>query len=363
MKKVVVDFSASKFDSLKELGKLPQIFDVHGLPVKEINNYIRQNCHMWGCQTIRAYSHHLLNFCKWLYLVKKLKFYNISREDLARYAHYLASNKKRRYKSSSCILSLNVAQNFIVWSAKNSSESLDLGLIKTPVRIFLKSANSRLGILDNPINETIKFARLSDARKFYQKINTEEISGLNFKRNGLLVRLMYESGLRVSEAVSIRIDDLYAINVESNFSIASIIGKGQKRRFVPIPNDLVREIQGYIEIERQAIVEKTANKVKSEKIFLGVHGGGLTTGYVQKLFRNLNKLLSFGITPHTLRHTFATYFQLKRRDIVALQKILGHSNQETTNVYVGAAALIDESETFTKYLLSLQSDAKALDDA
>ncbi len=352
MKLMAVDFSGSKKSSIRSLGTLPQIFDKHGVPVKNVNRYIVDNCRSWSINTIKTYSDQLLNFYKWLEKSRSLSK-ELTRQLLAEYAHYLAAVKKNKPRSSN--LALTVALGYCRWCDSEENSDLFKGEKKIPVRKYLMSANSRLGILDEPIIEPIKFCLLEYVHEFENKLKTKAISGKYGVRNNLIARLMSESGMRVSEVVGLEVDNLGAIDEKNGYAMASIIGKGRKRRFVPIPGGLARDLFGYIELEREKILEiKKISKV-TKVLFLSHFGRALTTGYIQGIFRSLSKKIKRKITPHSLRHTFATYDYLKNRDIVRLQKILGHSSVKVTSIYIGEAALLGQSEDFQKYVSYLES--------
>lgn len=351
---VQVDFTTSRCVGLRHLGKLPQLVDVRGVPVRGINQYLRTNCTVWSQNTIRTYANHLARLASWVE-ENNMEAVELTQDHLARYAHALAGRSSNRLKSSTCISALTVAQSYLKWNELAATETTPPFPSKPHARKLLRSANSRLGILDAPMIEPVKFALLIDARKFAQTMLSQEFSGIHAKRNELLARLMYESGLRVAEVASFKIEDLSNAVYDDSPSIASIIGKGQKRRFVSIPSALLRELHGYIDLERASLLENIRGNLKPAEVFLGQHGHPISTSYIQQLFREASTGLQRRITPHTLRHTYATYHYLVNRDIVQLQKLLGHADLTTTSKYIGTAALLDQSDEYQRLLQSLES--------
>lgn len=351
---VQVDFSTSRCAGLRHLGKLPQLLDGQGAPVRSINQYILTNCTVWSQNTIRTYANHLVRLASWLE-ESNLKTDEFTQDNLARYAHGLAGRRSNRLKSSTCIAALTVAQNYAKWNERSASETPQINLPKQCARKLLRSANSRLGILDAPMIEPVKFALLTDAKKFASRISSKEVSGNHGKRNELLTRLMYESGLRVAEVASLSIESLSNSVYDDSPSVASIVGKGQKRRFVLIPSALLRELLGYIELERASLLENIPGHLKPVEVFLAQRGNPISTSYIQQLFRKASTGFPWRITPHTLRHTYATYHYLVNRNLVQLQKLLGHADPTTTSIYIGTAALLDQSDEFQRLLQSLES--------
>lgn len=161
-----------------------------------------------------------------------------------------------------------------------------------------------------------------------QLINSIDLSQSQGERNRAIIETMYSCGLRVSEIVSLKISDLF---FEEGF--IRVIGKGDKQRFVPIHITSQEYIVSYCKLYR--------NKLKPQKgsediVFLNRCGKKLTR---QMIFIILKELaikitLSKKISPHTLRHSFATHLLKNGADLSAIQQMLGHESITTTEIYV-----------------------------
>ena len=355
MRTVLVDFRKSRRHGLRHLGKVPQIVNLLGLPVRGFNQYLLANCALWSQNTIRTYANHLVHLASWGE-ANNLPVENLTQEHLAWFAHSLVSRTSRRLKASTCISALNVSNAFLKWTMGSIAEGSQPTANRLPARALVGGAISRLGILDEPLIEPVKFARLPDARGLAKVMSSVDVSGAHGKRNELMARLMFESGLRVAEIASLRVDSLPTSLYDDHASLASIIGKGNKRRFVSIAPSLLRELHGYIDLERALIFEKINSRIKPAEVFLGRLGESLSTGYIQQVFRKASAVLKKRITPHALRHTYGTYHYLVNRDLVLLQKLMGHASAETTQVYVGLTVLVDQSDKYHEFLQDLESD-------
>ena len=116
-------------------------------------------------------------------------------------------------------------------------------------------------------------------------------------------------------------------------------------------------LHGYIELERRSTYENAKNQRNPKQVFLGRHGSSLSTGYIEEVFRKASVVLGKKFTPHMLRHTYATYDYIMNRDIVRLQKLMGHADEKTTQVYIGLAALIDQSDKYHQFLREIELGA------
>lgn len=143
-------------------------------------------------------------------------------------------------------------------------------------------------------------------------------------RDSAILEIFYSSGLRVSELVNIRIRD---INFEAGF--ITIMGKGSKERVVPVNEYTLGTIKKYIEELRPEIL----NKRTSHFLFLRKGGKPMTRQRVFQLVKKYSKGLSSTVSPHTLRHCFASHLLDGGVDLRALQKMLGHTDISTTQIY------------------------------
>lgn len=174
--------------------------------------------------------------------------------------------------------------------------------------------------------------------KFYRKLpdilSIEEVDNLlDIKtenafdyRNKAMLELMYSSGLRVSELVSLTLND---IDIENK--IVRCIGKGKKERIIPIGEYAIDFLKKYIE-EYRPILKKN---YYTESLFLNNHGKEMTRQGFFLIIKKIakEKKIDKNITPHMLRHSFATHLLNNGADLRTIQEMLGHSNISTTQIY------------------------------
>ena len=155
-------------------------------------------------------------------------------------------------------------------------------------------------------------------------LNIELITPFDY-RNKAMLELMYGCGLRVSELIDIELNDIDMTNC-----LIRISGKGSKEREVPLGEYAIHFLKEYIERRSLLLKNKPCNK-----LFLNNHGQGMTR---QGFFKNLKEILRAKglnpeVSPHTLRHSFATHLINQGADLRSIQEMLGHSDISTTKIY------------------------------
>ena len=152
------------------------------------------------------------------------------------------------------------------------------------------------------------------------------LNTLEAKRDKAMLELLYASGMRISELTSLNVGD-----VDTEGGYVRCFGKGQKERMVPIYEQAALTVKEYIETTRP----KLARRKDETALFLNPRGERLTRqGFWQKL-KEYAKSANLGpqISPHTLRHSFATHMLSGGADLRSVQELLGHANISTTQVY------------------------------
>ncbi len=146
------------------------------------------------------------------------------------------------------------------------------------------------------------------------------------KRDKAMLELLYASGMRVSELVSLNLGD---VDIESGF--VRCFGKGHKERLIPIHQQAALAVKEYLEQARPGL----AHDKEERALFLNPRGDRLTRqGFWQKLKEYAKSAnLEADVTPHTLRHSFATHMLSGGADLRYVQEMLGHANISTTQVY------------------------------
>ena len=154
-------------------------------------------------------------------------------------------------------------------------------------------------------------------------------------RDRALLETLYSTGARVSELVGIDLDDLRASE-----GLVHLRGKGRKERIVPIGDVALRAIQAYLDQQRLVKIRYPTTKTTrvSLPIFRNSRGGRLTTRSVARIVaRYSNRLAGGSVSPHTLRHSFATHLLDEGADLRSIQEMLGHASLSTTQKYTHLA--------------------------
>ncbi len=154
-----------------------------------------------------------------------------------------------------------------------------------------------------------------------EKIFSQDLSLLE----KIIVELLYASGLRVSELINL---DVNNINLESGY--LRCFGKGSKERVVPIGKEAIYSLKKYLK-ERDLILKK--NKKNPAEFFLNERGLRISRQEVYKTISRLGKAINKHITPHTIRHSFATHMLENGADLRIVQELLGHCDVSTTQLY------------------------------
>jgi integrase/recombinase XerD len=169
-----------------------------------------------------------------------------------------------------------------------------------------------------------KFLSTDEVDKLLGAPDTTQPRGL---RDRALIELLYATGLRVSEMVSLRQQDL---NLESGYLTCT--GKGRKQRLVPIGDEASEWLTRYLKEGRPALLKRRA----SPKLFVNARGGsGLTRVGFWKILKEHGRQAGLPrmLSPHVLRHSFATHLLERGADLRAIQMMLGHSDLSTTQSY------------------------------
>ena len=146
-------------------------------------------------------------------------------------------------------------------------------------------------------------------------------------RNKAIIEVLYSCGLRVSELTELKVSNLY-LDIE----FIKVFGKGSKERLVPIGSEAIKALQIWIE---QVRVHVPIKKGEEDLVFLNRRGSRLSRVYVFMLIKQLAELAGIRktISPHTLRHSFATHLVEGGADLRAVQEMLGHESITTTEIY------------------------------
>jgi len=191
-------------------------------------------------------------------------------------------------------------------------------------------------IIDDDPTELLEAPKIG--RKLPDVLSIEEINSLinaidlskpEGERNKAVLETMYSCGLRVSELTNLKLSNLML-----NEGFIHVIGKGSKERIVPIGSVAIKHINIYIQSVRNhmSIIKKGSEDI----LFLNRRGAGLTRVMVFTIIKNLCKKAGINkmVSPHTLRHSFATHLLENGADLRSIQLMLGHESITTTEIYV-----------------------------
>ena len=176
----------------------------------------------------------------------------------------------------------------------------------------------------------LKIPEVLSVQEITHLLNTPDLQKPIGVRNSAMIELLYATGLRVSELVNLK---LQGLNIEAGF--VRVLGKGSKERVVPIGQYATKKIDTYIKTARSMLLKKTA----SPYLFVARAGKPMTRQGFWKLLRQyaLQAGIKKKLTPHTLRHSFATHLLEGGADLRAVQVMLGHVDISTTQIYTHVA--------------------------
>ena len=255
------------------------------------------------------------------------------RRDLNKFADWLEKNRSiSLLQTTHADIQGYLADLFVIQKAKSSSAGRNLSSLKRLYRYLLRQGKITIDPtlqIDTPkLPRTLpKTLTEQDVELLLSAPDNQTPLGL---RDRTMFEVLYASGLRVSELVSLRI-----AQVSMDMGVVRVTGKGNKERLVPLGEEALDWLRRYFEDSRSMLL---AGKV-SDDLFVTAHGSGMTRQMFWYLIKKhareggLNKPLS----PHTLRHAFATHLLNHGADLRVVQMLLGHADISTTQIYTHVA--------------------------
>ena len=202
------------------------------------------------------------------------------------------------------------------------------------LRSFYKFLVKRNQITSNPVvavrtpKQDKKLPRFLEYEEIKKLLDTPSLNSWLGARDRAIMETLYSTGIRVSELVALNMDDIDFLG-----EVVHIRGKGKKERIAPIGSSALQVIQHYMEYRNK----RAQNNVNfdSKVLFVNKHGKRLSTRSVRRKMDKYLKMagLDPAISPHTLRHSFATHMLNNGADLRSVQELLGHQSLSTTQVY------------------------------
>jgi integrase/recombinase XerD len=156
-------------------------------------------------------------------------------------------------------------------------------------------------------------------------ISSPDISSPYGFRNKVIIEMLYSTGMRISELINIKIPDM-----DMKRGILKVTGKGNKQRIVPVYDSLKKLIEDYLKIRLEYFVKNRDNGY----LFLNKFGNKLTRNYCWMMIKKYSEEAGIkNISPHGIRHSFATHLLTNGADLRTIQIFLGHSSISTTEIY------------------------------
>lgn len=247
--------------------------------------------------SIEAYRRDIEFFLE--YFSAKNNLDEISRHDISSYIRYL---KENNYAITSITRKISSIKSFFKWACTTN---------------YAKNNPAQLIELPKRPKKLPKVMTLKDI----EEILSHDLS----KLEAVILELLYSCGFRVSELVNLKIAD---INLKAKYVLC--FGKGSKERLVPIGEKAITKINEYLP-ERDFIIKK--NKLDTKSLLLHENGRLVTRQDIYNLVHSQGEIIHKNISPHTLRHSFATHLLENGADLRVVQELLGHSDVATTQLY------------------------------
>ena len=251
-------------------------------------------------------------------------------EDIYKYLEYMENNK---IKTALDIEYQNIT-NYLKYLDNNNYETSSIIRKIVSIKLFHKYLSEEYKIKD--ISSKIINPRLR--RKLPNILTIEEVDNLlDIKlntpfdyRNKAMLELMYSSGLRVSELVDLKLN-----NIDLDNGYVRCLGKGKKERIIPIGEIAIEYLKKYINEYRNSMKKG----YYTENVFLNNHGKNITRQGFFLIIKNIakEKNIDKNITPHMLRHSFATHLLNNGANLRTIQEMLGHSSITTTQIYTNVS--------------------------
>ncbi|WP_008826429.1 tyrosine recombinase XerC [Haloplasma contractile] len=231
-------------------------------------------------------------------------------------------------------INLQIARTYLMYLHNKGYAKKTINRKISSLRTFYKYLEFKEYVNENPFMMIKSLKTEQSLPKFFYEEEMQQIidaapchDHLDL-RNLALIEVLYGTGIRVSEICSLTLTDL---KLESNLIL--VHGKGNKERYVPLAGLTKKALLCYLNESRSHLFCKTSKE--TEYVFLNHHGNPLSDRGVRMILNKMIKKISLKlkISPHKLRHTFATHLLNQGADLRSVQELLGHSQISTTQIY------------------------------
>lgn len=257
--------------------------------------------------TIISYQRDLRRYLQYLKEVETVEHLNdVSRVQIVHFLALLKEEGKSAKTLARHIASIRAFHQFLLRDKA----------VETDPTVYIESPKT-----EQNLPKVLNLAEVEALLDFPKKNNHFSL------RDKAMLELLYATGIRVSELIGLNIG-----NVHLTMGFVRCIGKGNKERIIPIGETALTAVQEYLEAGRPRLVSK---KHRSEALFLNHHGRRLSRQGFWKILKTIAKEAGIQkeLTPHMLRHSFATHLLENGADLRAVQEMLGHADISTTQIY------------------------------
>ncbi|MFO0837760.1 MAG: tyrosine recombinase XerC [Phycisphaerae bacterium] len=310
--------------------------DKHGV-IQQFIEYLRSERHFSG-HTARCYTADLDQFCAYLFstngtLSKPAANGHSGHGTNGHTTSFISTVSPPQLDQKLLGIDTETVRTFM-------SQLHDLNYCKSTVarklatlRSFYKFLVRRALLPNNPVasirtpKQDKRLPKYLEVEQIERLLNNCDTTTLLGARDRAILETLYTTGMRVSELVALNVSDM-----DFGASQVHVRGKGKKERIVPIGPGAVKAILHYLDLRRRGT---PAMQADADSLFINKHGQRLSTRSVR---RKLDKYLleaglDLSVSPHTLRHSFATHMLQRGADLRSLQELLGHQSLSTTQIY------------------------------
>jgi len=288
--------------------------------------------------TAKCYGADLVQFGK--FLVERSGVGHISEQSDSASVHHsgsataVATEQSVKIDTLVLAVDVNCVRAYLVVLQEKEYSKTTIARKLATLRSFYKFLVKRGRISSNPVTvirtpkQEKKLPRFLEYEEVKRLLETPPMDNWLGARDRAILETLYSTGMRVSELVALNMDDVDFLG-----EVVHIRGKGKKERIAPISSSALQVIQHYMEFRNRR--SQSSGNFDPKVLFVNKHGGRLSTRSVRRKMDKYLKMagLDPAISPHTLRHSFATHMLNNGADLRSVQELLGHQSLSTTQVY------------------------------